>query len=159
MIVLTGCDLKHIVLIQERINMFESNKLDLCDIIYDLSGLLKTLESVSDSWKNKFQAKVNALEIIYDSIEDESISQWDGDYKKDIINNITELKKMTSCIIEEYLSNPDLNIIESAIEGDDNWFICPNCSNAWKSDSTKAMVICPECRQAFHNPRKAKTVY
>lgn len=72
---LTAYDLKQIVLVKNKIFMFEKNKLDLFELICDLSSILNTLESVSEPWKDDFQANVNALEIIQDSIEDGSISR------------------------------------------------------------------------------------
>jgi len=152
---LTKHDLKQIILIEKKIFMFEKNKLDLFEIICDLGGLLNALESVSESWKDDFQSEVNALEIIHDSIEDGSISRWNGNYREDMHNALSKLKKMTLSILEEYLGQSDLNISESAIEGDSNWLICPNCNDAWENDSLKAMVICPKCDRALHNPRRA----
>lgn len=146
-------DLKQIILIEKKIFMFEKNKLDLFELICDLGGLLNALESTSESWKDAFQAEVNALEIIHDSIEDGSISRWKGNYREDVHIAISKLKKMTLSIFEEYLRQSDTNISERAIEGDSNWLICPKCNDAWESDSSKAMVICPKCDRAFHNPR------
>jgi len=155
---LTEYDLKQIVLIEKKISLFEESKLDLFEIICDLSGILNALESVSESWKKDFQREVNTLEIIHDSIIDGSISRWNGDYQKDIYNALSKLKKMTVYILEEYLGQSDLSISVSAVEGDADWLICPNCNDAWKSNSMKAMVICPKCDCAFHNPRISHTV-
>ena len=152
---LTEYDLKQIALIEKKIFMFEKNKLDLFELICDLGGLLNALESVSETWKDDFQAEVNALEMIHDSIEDGSISRWKGNYREDMHNNISKLKKMTLSILEKYLRQSDSNISESAIEGDSNWLICPRCNDAWESNSLKAMVICPKCDRALHNPRMA----
>lgn len=71
--VLTENDLRKIVLMKEKLAMLKKNTLDLSTIICDLGGILNTLESISESWKDDFQEKVNILEIIYDSIEDGSI--------------------------------------------------------------------------------------
>lgn len=90
---LTEHEIKQIVLIKNKIFMFEKDKLDLFELICDLGGLLNELESVSELWKDDFQAKVNALEIIHDSIEDGSISRWRGNYRKDIHDAISKLKK------------------------------------------------------------------
>lgn len=150
---LTKYDLKQIMLIEKKIFMFENKKIDLFELICDLGGLLNALESGSKSWKDAFQAEVNALEIIHDSIEDGSISRWKGNQREDIHNAISKLQKMTLSILEEYLGQSDSNISERAIEGDPNWLICPKCNDAWESDSLKAMVICPKCDRALHNPR------
>lgn len=150
---LTKYDLKQVMLIENKIFIFENKKIDLFELICDLGGLLNALESVSKSWKDAFQAEVNALEIIHDSIEDGSISRWKGNHREDIHNAISKLQKMTLSILEEYLGQSDSNISERAIEGDPNWLICPKCNDAWESDSLKAMVICPKCDRALHNPR------
>ena len=56
---LTERDIKQIVLIKNKIFMFEKDKLDLFELICDLGGLLNELESVSEFWKDDFQAEVN----------------------------------------------------------------------------------------------------
>jgi hypothetical protein len=150
---LTEHDLKHIILIEKKLFLFEERKIDLFKIICDLNSLLHMLEFVSESWKDDFQAEINILEIIYDSIEDGSISRWEGNYKEDLYNTTSKLKKMTASILEEYLGKSDLNISESAIKGDSNWLICPKCNDGWETDSMKAMVLCPKCDCPFHNPR------
>ena len=93
MCLLTEYDLKQITLIEKKNFMFEKNKLDLFELICDLGGLLNALESVSETWKDDFQAEVNALELIHDSIEDGSISRWKGNYREDMHDNISKLKK------------------------------------------------------------------
>lgn len=149
---LSKYDLKQIRLIKKKINLFENNKLDLFDFVNDLSGLLNALESVSDDWRNDFQNKINILEMIHDSIEDGSISKWKGNFKQDIHKAVSKLKNMVASIIEKYLKILDPNIIESAIAAASNWLICPNCNDAWESNSSNAMVICPKCECAFRNP-------
>jgi Zn finger protein HypA/HybF involved in hydrogenase expression len=91
--------------------------------------------------------------MIYDGIEDGSISRWKGNHKEDTRNAILKLKKLAVSILEEYLEKSDANVLESAIEGGSNWLICPKCNDAWQSDSLKAMVICPTCDCALHNSR------
>ena len=154
---LSEYDLKQIMLIQRKISLFENSKIDLVDLISDLGGLLSALESVPDVWKNDFQAETNTLEMIHDSIEDGSISKWQGNFKEDIHQSVSKLKNMTAFLMEEYLKKLDLNISESAIEAASNWFICPKCNDAWESISSSAMVVCPKCECAFRNPRASIT--
>jgi hypothetical protein len=146
-------DLRQIILIEKKIALFENNRLDLFDLVGDLGDLLNALESVPDNWKNDFLSETNTLEMIYDSIEDSSISRWQGDFKEDIRKSVAKLKKIVASMLEEYLKISDPNIIESAIEAFSNWLICPKCNDAWESISPNAMVICPKCECAFHNPR------
>lgn len=152
MSLLSEYDLRQIFLIKKKIVLFEENNLGLREIIGDLSGLLNVLEHVSASWKDDFQSEINTLEIIHASIEDGSISRWKGDYKKDMHDAISKLKMMAISIIEEYLEKSDVNISETAIKGGPDWLICPNCNDAWKSGSIKAMVICPKCGRVLRNP-------
>jgi len=151
--ILSEYDLKQIKLIEKRIRLFENNKLGLFDLVNDLGGLLNTLESVPDSWKDDFQAETNSLEMIRDSIEDSSISKWKGNFKEDIHKSVSKLKKMITSLLEKYLKIPDPNVLESAIKANSNWLMCPKCNDAWESNSPDAMVICPKCECAFHNPR------
>ena len=54
---------------------------------------------------------------------------------------------------QKYLETPDSSIEGHATELDKEWLFCPNCLDAWESNSRDAMVICPKCNHAFHNPR------
>jgi hypothetical protein len=40
----------------------------------------------------------------------------------------------------------------TAVRLDDHWLFCPNCLDAWESDSREPKVICPKCDQIFLNP-------
>jgi|GEM_PF-6525765 len=150
---LTAYDLRQIRLIEKRLNLFECGKLNLFDLNYDLSGLLNALESVADSWIDDFQSETYTLEMILDCIEDRSIAKWQGNYKEDLLNAIYRLKNLTVSLLDEYLKKSDPKVVERAITESSNWFICPRCIDAWESDSLVAMVICPKCQCALHNPR------
>lgn len=93
MITLSEYDIKQIMLIEKKIFMFEKTNQIYSRLICDLGGLLNALESVSEFWKDDFQAEVYALEIIHDSIEDSSISLWKENYREDMHNAILKLKK------------------------------------------------------------------
>jgi len=52
------------------------------------------------------------------------------------------------------LEFPDSSISDVAQIGDNEWLICPNCIDAWYSDSDRdALVKCPKCKTIFNNPR------
>ncbi|NGX38596.1 MAG: hypothetical protein K1000chlam2_01770 [Chlamydiae bacterium] len=153
MIALNRYDWKQIRLIEKKLILFENKKIGLFDLITDLDGLLNTLETVADSWKDNFRSGINSLEIIYDSIEDGSISKWRGNFEEDLHKSVLKLKKMVMLLLEEYLKISDSNVSEVAIEGDSKWFICPNCNDAWESMSSSAMIVCPKCERVCHNPR------
>ncbi|MBS0584968.1 MAG: hypothetical protein JSR76_01540 [Verrucomicrobia bacterium] len=150
-------DLRLLRLIQKRVSLFASDRLHLYDLVSELSGLLNTLESLSESWKGSFQTEINGLELIYDSIEDGSISRWIGDFKKDIKESLLQIEKIVSSVIEQYLILSDPNVLETAVEASSGWLMCPTCQEAWETTSIDAMVICPKCDQALHNPTRNKT--
>jgi len=53
----------------------------------------------------------------------------------------------------EELSKPIFIIKEKAIEVGQDWLMCPICLDAWKSNSSYAMVRCPGCMKKLHNPK------
>jgi hypothetical protein len=149
---LSEYDVRQIRLIKKIINLFENQKIGLFDLIGGLSGLLNALESVDDFWKDDFQVEVNTLEMVHDSIEDGSISKWRENPQETVQVSILKLKEMTTLLLEKYLRLSDPNILEVAILADSNWVICSKCNDAWESNSTNAMVICPKCECLLHNP-------
>ena len=153
---LNAHDLKQIRTIEKKITLFENEKIELLDFLCDLTELLDGLESTEDSWKEAFQDELNALEVIYSDIENGSISKRKEDLKENVHESILKLKKMSEFILNQYLIFSDLNISESASVADVNWFTCPKCNNAWKSNSMTAMVVCPKCERAFHNARASQ---
>ncbi|MBS0626065.1 MAG: hypothetical protein JSS32_08455 [Verrucomicrobia bacterium] len=153
MTTLTEYELRQILLIINKIHSFEKEKTNLFELICDLSGILNALEFKIKPYTDDFRKEINLLELIHDSIEDGSIFRWIGNYKEDMLNSISKLKAMTATILDEYLGLSDSNISESAILLESNWLMCQRCNDAWESDSLKAMVICPKCDRALHNPR------
>ena len=153
MVALSKYDLRQIRLIEKKISLFEDNKINLFNFVGDLGGLLNTLGSVPDAWRDDFQAEINTLEMIHNSIEDDSISKWQGSVKEDMHQSVSRLRTMTVFLVEEYLKTADPNISESAIEAASNWLICPRCSDAWECITSNAMVVCPNCECVFRNPR------
>lgn len=153
MAALSNFDLRQIGLIEKKLMLFEGKKIDLFELIKELNAILNALENISDSWKADFQSKFNFLELIHDSIEDGSISRWEGNFKEDLDKTVLGLKQMVSILMDEYLKMPDSRITETAIQGDSQWLICPHCNDAWESISSDAMVICPKCEHVCHNPR------
>ena len=117
---------------------------------------MNALESVDELWKRNLQTEINTLEVIYDSQTDGSISKWKEESIDLEINTIKTIKNMASSYVNKYLRQPDSSITSKA-ESIDNWFICPNCTNAWESNSIEAMIVCPKCEQILHNPRYLKT--
>jgi hypothetical protein len=56
---LSEYEVRQLLLIKRRINLFEADKLDLFDLVNDLGGLLNVFESISVSWIDDFQIEIN----------------------------------------------------------------------------------------------------
>lgn len=37
---------------------------------------------------------------------------------------------------------------------DENWVMCPSCTDSWEIDETYLLVICPQCKTKYMNPKK-----
>lgn len=150
---LSECDLKLIKAIEKKINSFEQDKLSLHELVSDLEGFMTVVESIAAAWKEEFRMQVNNLELISDSIKDGSISRWNGNFKLDLSKSLSQMKMLINTLLSGYLKISDPNILEVATVADSNWLICPSCNDAWECASSSAMVICPKCERAYHNPR------
>lgn len=158
MIPLNEYDLRQITLIDSMISLFENQKIELFDLVNNLSGILNSLESDATSWKDDFRAEINSLELIQLSRDDGSRSNWKGDIEKDLYSSISALKKMTASLLGDYLKQSDPRVLASGVSAASNWLICPKCNDAWESHSQEAMVICPNCICVVHNPRANKNI-
>ncbi|MEI8125838.1 MAG: hypothetical protein WCG42_08790 [Parachlamydiaceae bacterium] len=146
-------DVKQLILMKREVDLFESGEIDLFKFVSDLSGLLNALESVSKIHYDIIQSEINTLEMIHDSVQDSSIARWQGDLKKDREQSVSNLKKIISSVMEEYLKNSDSSVLECAISLSSNWLQCPFCHDAWATLSEDAMVVCPNCSHSSHNPK------
>ncbi len=74
-------------------------------------------------------------------------------------NNLTDGEEEEVRIFRYWKALMDLefpiNVIKQKAQfGDEKWFMCPSCIDAWEdSDNRDAMFICPMCKQLFHYPR------
>jgi len=77
----------------------------------------------------------------------------------DFYDKLTDGEKKEVEIFKGYkelmdLEFPDSSISETAQIGDDQWLICPKCTDAWQnSDNRDALVRCSKCSTIFNNPR------
>ena len=132
------------------ISSFEENKIDLPSLQSTLEFLYAQLKDFHDSnWKEIFCNAITTLESINAGIPN------GFEIKKDTLatDAIYILKAIINKYLREYLESPDINISQFASILDAKWLFCPSCLDAWESESTQAMVICPKCNNAFHNPR------
>ena len=93
--------------------------------------------------------------MIVDSDEFSRRSNPKFQVDRGIHKSVLRLKEMITTILEEYLKISDSNILESAVEINAHWLMCPKCNDVWESHALNAMIICPNCACAFHDPRVA----
>lgn len=67
-----------------------------------------------------------------------------------------ELRLLANKLIDdgnkEELSQPILDIKDTAQDLENNWLMCPLCQEVWEDSSGDAMVCCPKCNNKLHNP-------
>ncbi len=61
--------------------------------------------------------------------------------------------ELVAKLLFSYTKHPDNTVDKTAQELEKGWLLCPDCIDAWESSSIDAMVICPKCNAALHNPR------
>jgi hypothetical protein len=50
------------------------------------------------------------------------------------------------------LEFPNPSILDQASSLDSEWLMCNFCIDAWQTESTDGMLICPTCQRMLHNP-------
>lgn len=151
---LSEYELRQIKRMEIKIEFFENKKIDLFSLINDLTGLLNTLESVDNLWQSHVQSEINTLELLYDSIQDDSISKWRGNPKEDMSKSIAALKNLISnCLVRNFKLLDPIKL-DTAITTGTKWLICPKCQHAWESNVPDSILSCPSCQSALNNPLK-----
>ena len=139
-------------IIIDLLNQFEKGMLDLKSLIGNLGFLLGSLEEVEENWEAEFSMERGQLDTIYSIalVKNRPISTSD---QEEITKSVKNLKKLAEDALNECLEHPDPLILNTAAIIDDEWLMCSNCTDSWKCTSNNAMVICPACNEALHNPR------
>lgn len=138
---MTERDLRQLLLVIRNLQLFQKQKIDEFTLSANLSGLLSQMEC-KDDWVEAAEAEVNELDCR-------------AYLEKDVIVDdlIEGLKSLTDSALTNYLQAPDPKVEASATAEPPDWLICSKCYEAWQSTSDFAMVICPKCESALHNPR------
>ncbi len=118
----------------------------------ELGGLLSSLEEDSSRVARLRGYWLN-LETIYAVNDDANVDGFSRNEKEIIEESVVEIRKLISHVLEQYLQESDKAVTSIATVLDDKWLMCPDCIDAWESVSKTAMVICPKCDNALHNPR------
>lgn len=149
---LTDYDRKKIDLVLKNIDSFLSGNIKTYNLHTELTGVLNSLEGVEESWKDVFRRCLNRIELVYESENDGSIVLWKENPQRVLSDAVSIIREMSVKILEKYLSNPDFEIRTTAKKLEGGWLLCPNCSDAWQCSARSAMVVCPHCDTAMHNP-------
>lgn len=117
------------------------------------SPLFKVVDGrLSKYWLYSFEnaEKRESLRYIW------AFPEWANDpyyYDRLTDGEIDDIKifQMYKHLMDVEFPNPD--VLEKAKILDDEWLLCPNCIDGWKSNTLDGMVICPQCKTIMHNPR------
>ena len=138
-------DIKQILRIQDKINLYESSELGLLHFLNDLQGLLLAVSTASTTWTNSFQKELNIIESIHESFEDQSSSRWDGDIKLDLIKAISTIKTLTNGFLEEIFKTSVRDNYEKVGTLNSGWKMCPGGQEVWHYKSSSKITACPKC--------------
>lgn len=132
---------------------FEKKKIDLNSLLSNLNFLYNVIDPSDIDFKKKYFNEMEALEII-NAISIVNNTEKEDQKEQELLINqaIQNLKKTINLILEDYEKKPDLNVFEKAVHISSDWLMCPKCTETWESHSVYAMVICPACDSALHNP-------
>lgn len=136
-------DLKQILLMRLKVGLFESKKIDLKELIDDLTALYMALEMKLQSFPNKLQSIICDLELVYASLLDNSLSRWKEDPHLFTEKCLHKIKQITLDQLNFYLQNN--NKLSQAISCENKELICSNCMHAWQPITKDPLVICPKC--------------
>ncbi|MGE0198246.1 MAG: colicin immunity domain-containing protein [Simkaniaceae bacterium] len=150
-------DRKYLYWIIEMYLSGNINEEVFCERFHDSFGVEIDSRCFSIEEEKIFE-DLNSIVRRFSSVK-EDLKQYPGFFynEKQLRDKVTEtqkkLNKTLNEVIEEELSIPDPFLEKSATILDDQWLMCPDCVDAWESNSKNAMVICPKCNQILHNPR------
>ena len=153
MIIVNDYDRRQIDLIRKNLKLFYQNSIDLGHLIANLDGLYRSITNVDPEWENLFFEKWIDLECVYASLVNEGNIELNSKDKVILIDALGEIQNLVELALDCYLQTPNPLVSKSAIMLDEMWLMCPDCIDAWESSSQDAMIICPKCDKALHNPR------
>lgn len=136
-----------------KINLFKNKEIDLFDLINFIDTLYRSLVCWDPKWSDEFFQNWLDLESIYAGIKNNNNLDLSIEELNIINNAIQRLNELVSIALNRYIKTPDPIITKTATQLDGMWLLCPYCIDAWECFSEDAMVICPKCDKALHNPR------
>jgi hypothetical protein len=151
-----GYDRKLMDDIKFELDLFDNKRIDLFLLVQNLESLFRRLTRFDIEWREKFLSLWASLEIICaDMLNKEN---WDlkGENLGIVQDIVNEMRLMISGFLENYTKFSDPTITKEATYIEDDWLLCPECSEPWQSMSLDPMVICPKCNNALHNPKYKK---
>lgn len=147
-------NIKKLLFVEEAILLFREEKICLARLVTCLGEFFHSIESWSAQWDAVFFQKMVDLESVYAGAVDADSTTLDAEDVKIIERSINELITLVRDALSGYEAVSDRSVPHKASAIDEEWLFCPICQDAWQCISNKAMVICPKCDQALHNPRR-----
>ena len=142
--------------IKNNLDDFLSERINIVDLINVLELLILSMEERSNL-RSIFLKEWSNLEIAYAVSLDRGETEMSLRGQEIVNVSVERLKNLVDEQLYQYKKIPDLSISSEAKILDESWLMCPVCVDGWESISTDAMVICPKCDHAFHNPRYQPT--
>lgn len=146
-------DRKLLYLMKEKILAFKSESLTIGELIPELEALYRELDLKNEKWKESFFNGWAQLEIAYASALAKKLKAIPLEEQKRLSEILIEMSSLIESTLQNYNRQKDTSVLKRAIILNEKWLMCPDCTDAWEISSSEAMVICPKCDSALHNPR------
>lgn len=146
-------DRKNIQLMLEILKEYRNNRLYLNILIEKLDALFRLTSKTQDPWRKQFLDELLNIESVYAGALSQNRLSFSNEEELLVDSWLKNLEDLILDLFSSYLKLPDPTVNKKAEEMQTGWLMCPYCVDAWESSSTDAMVLCPKCDQALHNPR------
>jgi hypothetical protein len=149
-------DRQQLCLMKSFLIDFKGGKITLSLLIEKLDSLFNETSKIKAQWHKYFYENWLNLESIYAGCLDEKRNVLTEQENAVLLSSIRALYTLVDKELQLYPNVVDSTVSKAATVIDAQWLMCPDCVDAWKSSSKDAMVVCPKCNQALHNPRYKK---
>ena len=139
--------------IKIRLGLFVDKKIELADLLNRLDAVYQVLALGNKDLANEFFQYCLDLESIVAGVASRDSLELDEEENEIVNDTVEKLHNMILTQLANYLKVPDPSVTTTATQLDNAWLLCPNCIDAWETTSKDAMIICPKCDRALHNPR------
>ena len=138
--------------ILEEIHLFRRKKISFFSLVQNLETYYRNIGSLDPIWSIQFFDNWINLENINATLLQEE-KRFISQKNQLIIDEIlSDIANKTQQLIQNELLRPNYTIKTTATLLQNKWLLCPLCQETWESESTHAMIRCPNCNHLLHNP-------